>query len=75
MYPSWAGGDVNATRNVAWIADRDLNHSIREVLEAGEKLVGEGVAKEQVKGGVLDYMHMQLEWDIADLHLEGLSAT
>jgi len=41
----------------------------------GEKLAGEGVAKEQAKGGALDYMRMQLEWDVTDLHLEGLSAT
>jgi len=75
MYPSQVGGDVNMTRNVAWIMGRDLNRSIREVLKAGEKLAEEGVAEEQAKGGTLDYMCMQLEWDVADLHLEGLSAT
>ena len=44
-----------------WIANQDLNHSVREVLEVAEKLTLEGAAEEQAKGGVLDYMRVQLE--------------
>jgi len=44
-----------------WIANRDLNCSVREVLKVAEKLMLEGVAEEQAKGGTLDYMRVQLE--------------
>ena len=44
-----------------WITNRDLNHSVRKVLEVAEKLTLEGAAKEQAKGGTLNYMRVQLE--------------
>ena len=58
-----------------WIANRDLNLSTGEVLEAAEKFVSEGTSEEQAKWGALDHMCMQLEWDAANLHRERLGTS
>src|SRR6267142_5178621 len=63
-------GEVNPASNVSRVSHRDFYFSAGQVFESAEEGLLEGPPKEEAIRCMLDNVHVDFEWHIADLHSE-----